>query len=132
MDKSLLMYRGGVRSVDRKLADGQEHKLFYKAKTPNELAAYFGALDVLQAGPDGAVSRQKEYAKLIAGSLCDEHGEPLMSFAEAELIPAGLKREICDFITVGSNQAGVSGNDLPPKERTGSGTSSPLPSGGGQ
>jgi hypothetical protein len=132
MDKSLLMYRGGVRSVVRTLSDGKEHTLYYKAKTPNELAAYFGALAVLEPGEQGSVARQKQNAKLIANSLCDEEGAPLMTLAEAELIPATLKREICDFITIGSSEAGVSGNDLPPREKTGSGTSSPLPSEGGQ
>lgn len=111
MDKSLLMYRGGVLSVVRKLVDGQDHTLHYKAKTPNEMAAYFGAQQVLEPGEVGAVARQKLHAKFIAESLCDPEGVLLMTPAEAELIPAALKSEICDFILVGSNKTGVSGND---------------------
>jgi hypothetical protein len=111
MDKSLLMYRGGVRSVVKKLVDEQEHTLHYRAKTPNELAAFFGGLHVLQPGEEGAVARQKLQAKLIAESLCHPDGEPLMTLADAELVPASLKAQICDFILVGSNETGVSGND---------------------
>lgn len=111
MDKSLLMFRGGVRSVVKTLADGNEHTLYYKARTPNELAAYFGAESTFEDGEKGNVARQKHRAKFIAESLCTEDGAPLMTLAEAELIPGSLKAEICGFIVSGSNEAGVAKND---------------------
>lgn len=110
MDKSLLMYRGGVRSVVKRLADGNEHTLYYKAKTPNELAAYYGAEAAFAEDEKGNVERQKFRARFIAGSLCTEAGEPLLTPAEAELITGTLKGEICAFIAIGSNEAGNAGN----------------------
>jgi hypothetical protein len=111
MDKSLLMYRGGVRSVVRKLVDGQDHTLHFKARTPNEMAAFFGSLDLIEKGPKGNVDRQKIQAAFIADALCNEDGTQLMTPADAELIPGSLKVEICAFITTESNKAGTSGND---------------------
>jgi len=110
MDKALLLFRGGVRSVVRTLADGAEHTLYYKARTPNELAAYFGAEQSFGDGEKANVARQKARAKFIAESLCTETGEPLLTLAEAELVPGTLKAEICEFIVTGSNEAGPAKN----------------------
>lgn len=109
MDKSLLMFRGGVRSVKKLLADGKEHDLFYKARTPNELAQHFGAANALPNDGDGAVSLQKLRAKFIAASLCTEDGEPLMTIAEAENIPGTLKNEIVLMVSQGSAEIGDAG-----------------------
>lgn len=119
MDKSLLMFRGGVRSAVKKLATGelneigepitQEHTLYYKAKTPNELAAHFGAEGAFAADEAGSVARQKHRARFIASSMCDESGEPLMTVAEAEMILGSLKAEIVNMIVIGSNEAGDAG-----------------------
>lgn len=109
VDKSLLMFRGGVRSAKKTLADGQEHTLYYKARTPNELAAYFGAESSFANDAEGNVARQKARAKFIASSLCTEDGEPLMTLAEAEMVLGSLKAEICNMIVAGSNDAGDAG-----------------------
>lgn len=109
MDKSLLMFRAGVRSVVKTLADGNEHTLYYRARTPNELAAHFGAESAFTQDADGNVARQKHRARFIAAALCDEAGEPLMTPAEAENITGQLKAEICAFIVEGSNQPGEAG-----------------------
>lgn len=110
MDKALLLYRGGVRSVVRTLADGAEHKLYYKARTPNELAVYFGAESSFGDDEKGNLARQKARARFIADSLCTESGEPLLTVAEAELVPGTLKAEICQFVIAGSNEAGPEKN----------------------
>jgi hypothetical protein len=109
--KALLMFRGGVRSVSKTLADGQEHELFYRARTPNELAAHFGAENVLKDDAAGAVERQKMRARFIASSMCDEKGDPLMTVKEAEDIPGGLKAELLALIVAGSNEIGEAGKD---------------------
>lgn len=111
MDKALLLYRGGVRSVVRTLADGAEHTLYYKARTPNELAVYFGAESTFGDDEKGNLARQKARARFIADSLCTEDGEPLLTLAEAELVPGTLKAEICQFVIAGSNEAGPEKND---------------------
>ncbi len=109
--KELLMFRGGVRSVSKTLADGNEHTLYYKARTPNELAAHLGAETALKEDEAGSVARQKLRAKFIATSMCTESGDPLMSQAEAELVPGTLKAELVALILSGSNEAGEAGKD---------------------
>lgn len=109
LDKSLLMFRGGVRSVSKKLADGEEHMLFYKAKTPNEIAVFLGAQGRFTQDEAGDLARQKTRAKFIAESLCNEDGSPLMTEAEAQMIPATLKPELCELIVTGSNEIGDAG-----------------------
>lgn len=105
MDKSLLLYRGGVRSAEVKLADGAMHTLHYKARTPNELAAYFGAENGLGEDEKGNVARQKHRAAFIFHALCNEDGTPLLTKEEAELIPGSLKGEICALVISGSNES---------------------------
>jgi hypothetical protein len=119
--KSLLMFRGGVRSATKALNTGkvdaegkpvtEEHTLYYKARTPNELAAHFGAESAFTNDEAGSVARQKHRAKFIAASMCDEAGQSLMTTAEAELILGSLKAEIVNMIVVGSNESGDAGKD---------------------
>ena len=123
MDKSLIMFRGGVRSITKKLSDGKEHQIFYKARTPNEIASYLGAESRIPNDEKGDILRQEIRANFIADSLCNEDGSLLMTHADALMIPGTLKPEICAFIVTGSNDIGEAGNDSPPKDKTGSGTS---------
>jgi hypothetical protein len=109
MDKSLLMFRGGVRSVVHKLG-GAEHKLHFKAKTPNEIATFLGAERRYPQDEAGDLAREKNRAAFIAASLCDESGELLMTADEAVQIPLTTKAELCALIYQGSNQAGDAGN----------------------
>lgn len=106
MDKALLMFRGGVRSAVKKLSDGQEHTLYYRAKTPDEIAVFLGSQSRFTNDEAGDLARQKTRAKFIASSLCDEAGAPLLTEADAALIPATLKPELCEMIVVGSNEIG--------------------------
>lgn len=109
MDKALLMFRGGVRSTVKKLADGQEHTLHYLAKTPDEIAVFLGSQGRFTNDEAGDLARQKTRAKFIASSLCDESGAALMTEAEAALIPATLKPDLCEMIVIGSNEIGDAG-----------------------
>lgn len=109
MDKSLLMFRSGVRSAVKKLADGQDHTLYYKAKTPDEIALFLGAQNRVSDDEAGDIARQRTRAKFIATSLCNEDGTLLMTEAEANLIPATLKPELCTLIITGSNDIGDAG-----------------------
>lgn len=109
VDKNLLLFRGGVRSVTKTLADGQEHTFHYKAKTPDEIALFLGAQSRVPDDEKGDLLRQNLRAKFIASSLCEEGGEPLMTEAEAKMIPATLKPELCALILHGSNEVGDAG-----------------------
>ena len=110
MDKSLLMFRGGVRTATKKLADGQEHTLYYKAKTPNEISVFLGGQQRFPDDEAGDLARQVSRAKFIASSLCNEDGTPLMTESEAQLIPTTLKPQLCEMIVLGSNEIGEAGN----------------------
>jgi hypothetical protein len=123
MDKSLFMFRGGVRTITKKLADGTEHTIYYKAKTPNEIALFLGAEGRVPNDEKGDLLRQEIRANFIADSLCNEDGSLLMTRADALLIPSTLKPEICQFIVTGSNEIGDAGNVSPPEGMSGSGTS---------
>lgn len=109
MDKSLLMFHGGVRSAVKTLVDGNEHTLYFKARTPNEIALFTGAESRFTDDAKGDIARQEHRAKFIADSLCDEAGNPLMTLADAMLIPATLKPEICSMVLAGSNRPGEAG-----------------------
>lgn len=108
---SRLLFRGGVRAFAKVYEDGTSETFHYKARTPNELAAFSGAENVLGTDAEGAVKRQKLRAKFIAESLCDESGEPVVTAAEAEKIPAPTKVELCQLILDGSNEVGDAGKD---------------------
>lgn len=109
------MFRGGVRAFEKKLADadGVEHSFYYKARTPNELAAFAGTEAVFRAKETEAdfVARAKSHARFLASSLCTESGDPLVTPQEAELIPAGLKLDLLAEIVKGSNEAGDAKKD---------------------
>lgn len=105
------MYRGGVRSATKTLADGKEHTLYYKAKTPNEIAAFLGAQQRIADDAAGDAERQKTRARFIAESLCNEDGAQLMTFEEAQLIPVTLKPQLCEMVILGSNEIGDAGKD---------------------
>lgn len=112
MDKSLLMYRAGVRSTKRTLADGKEHDIFYKAATPSAVALFVAAQSRANGkNDDESVSAwQKKQAEFIAAHLCNDDGSALMTVDEAMNIPATLKPELCWLIVSGSNEAGDTGN----------------------
>jgi hypothetical protein len=107
--KELLLFRGGVRSDKKTLSDGNEHTLYYKARTPTEVALFVGAERRYAETEAGDLMREKTRAKFIAASLCDEGGSPLLTEDEALLIPATLKPEICWMVIGGSNTAGEAG-----------------------
>lgn len=111
MDKSLLMFRGGVRSEKKKLVDGKEHDLHFLARTPNEIALFLGAQNRITDDAAGDVERQDLRARFIANSLCHPDGSPLMTFEEAQLIPATLKPEIIQMVILGSSSIGDAGKD---------------------
>jgi hypothetical protein len=123
MDKSLLLFRGGVRSAVKRLADGADHTLYYKARTPDEIAVFLGAQQRITPDAAGDLERQRQRAAFIAASMCTETGEPLLTEDEARQIPATLKPELCEMIVVGSNEVGALGKALPPGASDGSGTS---------
>lgn len=107
--KELLIFRGGVRSEKKTLSDGNEHTLYYKARTPTEVALFVGAERRYPETEAGDLLREKTRAKFIADSLCDEAGVTLMTADEALLIPATLKPELCWLVIGGSNAAGEAG-----------------------
>lgn len=123
MDKSLLLFRGGVRSAVKRLADGNDHTLYYKARTPDEIAVFLGGQQRITPDAAGDLERQRQRAAFLAASLCTETGEPLLTEAEARLIPATFKPELCEMVVMGSNEVGDVGKPSPPGANDGSGTS---------
>jgi hypothetical protein len=114
MDASLLTFRGGVRSLGKKpLSDGNEHELFYKAMTPQEVATLSGALanaDKLEDGEARSRRLQTLNTKLILKHMCTEDGDPLFeSEQQAALVPETLKVELRNLIFTGSNSLTDSG-----------------------
>lgn len=115
VDTTLFTFRSGIREVTRKLGDGKEHKLYFKAKTPTELALFTGAERRYPETPEGDVQRETNRAEFIASSLCDEAGELLFaSKAEGkgaagkpdpQAIPPSMKLELCLMITAESNRS---------------------------
>lgn len=107
MDPALLQYRGGVRSLGKKkLADGNEHELFYIARTPAEVSVLYGKL----AAADKIEDVEKRVAMVnrletqyIAASMCQDDGSPLLTEEQAAKVPLTLKRELRDLISLGSN-----------------------------
>lgn len=110
IDKSLLMFRGGLRSF-KKTLEGSEREFFYKARTPAEVAACRGAIAGSSNDEGGFVARDKFLGKFIASSLCNEDGTALMTPAEAQNIPDTLKLELAILIVNGSTQVGDAGKD---------------------
>lgn len=111
VDKSRLLFRGGIRNFRKTFEDGTDETFHYKARTPNELAAHFGSLAAFPETADGFVARQKHLAKFIADSICDEGGQPEFSAKEAEQMFPQLKAELANLIVVGSSEIGDAGKD---------------------
>lgn len=109
VDKALLLFRGGLRSGKKKLADGNEHTLHFKAKTPEEIALFLGAQNRVPDDEAGDLFRQELRAKFIATALCNEDGSILLTLPEARLIPATLKPQLCAMILTGSDEIGEAG-----------------------
>lgn len=124
-DTSLFTFRSGIREVKRKLGDGQVHTLYFKAKTPNELALFMGAEKRYPATDEGDILRETTRADFIASSLCDEAGNLLFGKgkADAQSIAPLMKMELAFMIVSESNRSDAEvGKGLPPGARNGSGT----------
>jgi hypothetical protein len=91
------------------MADGEEHTLYFLAKTPTELALFAGADGRYTQDEKGDLARQKNRAKFIGESLCEEDGTLLLTSEEALLIPPSLKTELCALIFEVSNTPGEAG-----------------------
>lgn len=122
MDKSLLMFQqGGIRCVQKVLGDS-EQTLYFKARNPSQIAAYYSAERRFPDTEAGDIGRDKMRAEFIAGSLCDESGAPLLTAEEAQMIPIPLRVELCLMITSESNRPGDPGKSSF-TQSNGSGTS---------
>ena len=103
----LLTQPGTIRSETQKFGDGKEHTFHFKARAPNEIAAHFGTVQGLNKdgqSADAAVAVQKEIAKFIAESLCNEDGTSLLTAEVAERIGPVLKGQLRDIIVGGSTK----------------------------
>jgi hypothetical protein len=112
-DTSLFTFRSGIREVKRKLGDGQEHTLYFRAKTPSELALFMGAEKRYPETDAGDILRETTRAEFIATSLCDEAGELLFRSKgekgnekpDPQLIPPLMKLELSFMIMQESNRS---------------------------
>lgn len=109
MDKSLLFAPTGIRSEEKTLADGNKHKLYFKALTPNQIALFFGAQGRFSDDEPSDIARETHRARFIADALVNEDGTPLLTFIEAQNIPRTLKPELIAMILKGSQEIGEAG-----------------------
>lgn len=103
------------------LADGTEHKLYFK-EVP---ATVYRKFQMAEQSDDEDV-RAGSLAKLIAASLCEADGSPAMTYERACDLKAGVSSALIDKVLEVNGKK--PGNALPPGEPTTSGTSSPSPS----
>jgi len=103
----LLTQPGTVRAETRPFGDGKDHTFHFRARAPNEIAAHFGAVQALTKDgqtAEAAVAVQKELARFIADSLCNEDGTPMLDAKKAEQIAPVLKNELRAIIVDGSSK----------------------------
>ena len=111
MDDRLMMFAGGIRTATRTLADGKEHKLFFKARDPEEIAVFLGEQSRFPDTKDGDLKRHRHRAKFIADSLTDEAGEPLLTPEAANKLLLTLRPQLVEMIVRGSEGVGDAGKD---------------------
>lgn len=104
--KHLLIASGDTKERSVKLADGEDHKLYFKQLTPDEIASFLGAVNRIPDTEKGDIERQKLQANLIALSMRNETGEPLMSKEEAGKVPVMMKLKLCSLIIECSGDIG--------------------------
>ena len=101
LQRAATFYRQQLRQSPQAIA-------YLKARgLTGEIAAHFGAVQSLTKDgqtPESAVAVQKEIAKFIAESLCNEDGTPLLTAAQAENIGPILKGELRTIVLDGSNK----------------------------
>jgi hypothetical protein len=107
------------------LADGTEHKLYFK-EVP---ATAYRKFQFAEQSEDEDV-RAGSLALLIAASLCEADGSPALTYERACALKAGVSSALIDKVLEVNGKK--PGNALPPGEKTASGMSSPLPSAAAQ
>lgn len=102
-DKFIVRGVGQVRSFEIKA--GQEMiKVHFYAKSPNEIAQYFGAQSRFDPTPEGDTARQDHRAEFIANSMVDDDGKtPMFTLAEAKLMPITMRPLFVNGIVEGSS-----------------------------
>lgn len=103
------------------LADGSEHILYFK-EVP---ATVYRKFQIAESSEDEDV-RASSLAKLITASMCEADGSPAMTFEDACRLKGPVSNDLVSAVLEvnGKRSPGESlGNDSPPSETTGSGTS---------
>jgi hypothetical protein len=104
MDASLFQFRGGVRSLGKKkLVDGNEYELFYKARTPSDVSGFRAGFSSFPDTEQGGIEREQFLTKFIAAAMCNEDGSALFTPQQAALVPDTLKTELALLIVRGSS-----------------------------
>jgi len=125
MDKAKLFAAPGgtVKSGSITLADGSKETLYYRTRTPNEIACFAGGERRYSQTEDGDLQREVARAGFVAAAFCNEDGTTLMSAQEAQGIPSLVKFDLCMMVVTGSSQIGDAGKASQPGATITSGTS---------
>lgn len=113
---------GTIKEGELNLATGAQ-KLFYRTRTPNEIACFAGAERRYSQSEEGDLQREVSRAAFVADSFCDEDGKPLMTKEEAQRVPTLVKFDLCMLVVTGSSTIGEAGKASLPGASTTSGTS---------
>lgn len=124
MNKSALFAAPGgtIKEGKLTLATG-EQTLFYRTRTPNEIARFAGSERRYPATEEGDLQREVSRAAFVAESFCNEDGSALMTKEEAQQIPSLVKFDLCMMVVTGSSQIGEAGKASQPGASNTSGTS---------
>jgi hypothetical protein len=102
------------------------HRIFFKARTPDELALFYSRNARTPATTEGDLESVKLRREFIQASLCNEDGSQLMTMAQAKKLHLTLLPQLCSMICDGSSGVDEAKKNLPTDEATStSGTSSP-------
>lgn len=107
-----------VHAREVELPGGVKRTLYFKEVS----ALVYRKFQITESSEDDDV-RATSLAKLIAASLCEPDGSPALTFEKACTLKAGPSNAILNAVLEVNGKK--SGNESPPAETNGSGTSSP-------
>lgn len=103
-ERFLLKKIGRVVDFEMNAGEGEKIKVFCYAKSPDEVAQYFGTQGRFSADEEGDSARQQHRAKFIADSMVEDDGKtPMFTEAEAKLIPITVRVLFVNGIIEASN-----------------------------
>jgi hypothetical protein len=117
-----LMVSTEIHEKPVQLADGTTRKLYFRELPADDYRRF-----QIDESSDDEDKRAGSVARMIAASMCEPDGKPALTVEQARKLKPHVSRRLFETV-LSLNEAGKKGEALPPGEKSGSGTSSPLPS----